>query len=160
MTAHAWVVETTDAGPLGHVDSWLCPMCGASGGPAWPDHVAERLTAKGVGVRWLPFIAGPAKRVSEDCDEARVEIRTYIIDERIAAIRKKWHADTGEHRHYASLLKDAIVWTPEATNLMPVLDLIYKIEMPVLTDNKRLSILDVRKALVDAGFCVTPRHEG
>jgi hypothetical protein len=145
MGAHAWETVTVDGGPFGSCDFWHCPVCGVGGGPT-------------MGKRRDAFIPGPAKKVSEDCEEAQAQIRTYILDERIEALRQKWHADTGEHRHYASLLHDTVKWSPDKTNLMPVLDLIYNIETPVLTDNIRMPLKEVRRSLVGAGFNVTPPH--
>lgn len=143
MSEHAWAIEEVDGGHLGVNDCWHCPVCGVGGGPAF--HPYERRTFK-------PFIPGPAKQVSEDCETAQQEIRAYA-EERIGVLRAKWKAETGEHRHYASLFHDALRWNPKITNIVGVLRLIQRVEDPVSTGHRdRPSLMDCRHALEKAGF--------
>jgi hypothetical protein len=141
MAEHTWIQEDCDGGYLGQYRAWLCTICGACGG-IWKE--PRR-----------PFIPGPAHKVSEDCQEAQIEMRAYA-EERITEMRKKWHADTGEHRHYASLFHDVLRWNLDRTNVLLVIDLIRNIEYPSLTENRRMPLREIHMALVDAGWRTVP----
>jgi hypothetical protein len=142
MSDHTWLQEEFDGGHMGTYESWRCTVCGCLGGLG---RTPKR-----------PFIPGPAREVSEDCQEAQAQVRAWC-EERIEEMRKKWHANTGEHRHYASLFHDMLVWNPERANVLLVIDLIRNIEYPSLTGNRRMPLNEVREAFVEAGWRTVPR---
>lgn len=139
MKPHSWKVEKVDGGALGAIDFWVCPVCGASGGGFIPQGRPRR-----------SFLAGPAKSLSKDCDEARTQIREYL-DEKILKLAQM--GPKGISPHYASLLHDVIVWTPEKTDLTPLVRLVFEIE----SFHGRPSLIDVREKLVDLNFRVVPK---
>lgn len=146
MTAHAWIQEEVDGGPVGIGTFWACSTCGTCGGPVWPRRDEPSRA----------FIPGPAKDVSMDCQEAQREIRTFALEE-IQALRQRWHARTGEHRLYAPLFHAFLFGTPEATNVLPLLRLLRDVEMqqsPHFSKFKgrRMTVKEVREALLEAGF--------
>jgi hypothetical protein len=116
MTEHAWVIENVDGGPMGDCDFWKCPTCGVGGGPVWPK-------MKGKAERWPAFIPGPARKVSEDCEEAQAQIRSYILDDSLPNMQKRWCAPQAE------VIIEAVRAT-EAKNLMAVIHLIFDIVNP------------------------------
>jgi hypothetical protein len=65
MKPHTWELETIDGGPpVGMCDFRICHACGASGGA--------------IGLLMPPFYAdGSGFKVSEDCDEAKVQIEAH-----------------------------------------------------------------------------------
>jgi hypothetical protein len=146
MADHTWFQEYVDAG---QVDGtfWKCSVCGAGGGPClYP----STETAP----RWEPFLAGASTgngvlRVSRACDEALKQIRSYI-DERITALANM--GSKGISPHYASLLHDALVWTPEKTDISSYVDLLWRIGR----FQGRPTLLDVRTRLRETGFRVAP----
>jgi hypothetical protein len=142
MSEHTWIVEYVDGGPVDG-DFWTCSVCGTAGGPCfYPSQETKP--------RWAPFLSGPAMKVSTDCDEARKEIRAYI-DGRIAALAKM--GSKGISPHYASLLRDALVWTPGKTDITDIVPFFWEIE----TFHGRPSVMDVREKLQKAGFNVMPQ---
>jgi hypothetical protein len=148
MSEHSWIREEDDDDePFGPHVSWRCSTCGVGGGPAdLPGRSEPR----------EPFILGPGPRVSRDCEEAQKQIRSYA-EEMIARLRAKWKSDKGEHRHYASLFHDALIWNPQIKNIGVVLDLIRAVEHPGVFHNyKRPSIIDCRRELTTFDFKVVP----
>lgn len=152
MKEHTWTIETINGHHLGDMDVWRCRACGNSGGPdlsdgkrtrpAWYDDIGTHLLSAPRG----PFLPGPAMIVSLDCDEARQQARDYILG-RIARLEKKSISP-----HYASLLKDAVTWSPDNTDWGTILDLSFDIEW----GSQRPKLMAVRQRLMDAGFNVTP----
>jgi hypothetical protein len=146
VSGHTWIQTEDDAGLGGLYHHWDCSVCGACGG-VWDRPIQ-------------PWIGGHDKKLSEDCQEAQAEMRAYA-EEGIARLRAKWNASTEEHRHYASLFHDALRCTPDKTNILHVIDLISKVEQPGryvrLGDKRRMSLHEVHKSLVEAGFEVVPR---
>lgn len=64
MKPHTWETEEIDGGHVGVEDFWICRACGASGGS--------------VNLRMPPFYAdGSGLKVSDDCDEAKVQIEKH-----------------------------------------------------------------------------------
>lgn len=141
MSGHTWLQEDFEAPYVGSYSSWRCTVCGACGG-LWekPQH---------------PFISGPAVQVSEDCQQAQLDMRAHA-EESIERVRAKWKNTKGEHGHYASFFHDILRWNPERLDVIMVIDLIMKVEMPVLTQNRRMSLHDVREAFVEAGWRTVP----
>lgn len=70
MRKHSWIIESVDGGNMGTGQFWICPECGASGGPHWEGLEVPPPTIP-------PFLAGTRLRVSEDCAKARSQIRQY-----------------------------------------------------------------------------------
>jgi hypothetical protein len=116
MTEHAWSTEYVDAGVVDGT-FWKCPTCGVGAGPVW-----ER--AEGLPERWPAFIPGAGRNVSEDCEEAQAQIRSFVLDERIVEMRKRWCAPQAE------IIDKAVRASPEVKNLMPVIELIFEIINP------------------------------
>lgn len=138
MTEHAWVIERFDAGPLGECESWQCPTCGVCGGPVWPKR------GGGHEGRWPAFIPGPARKVSEDCEEAQVQIRSHL-EERIVEMRKRWCAPQAE------AIAEALRSSPEVKNVIAVVGLIFDIVNP-MEKGYCMPVAEVRERLKAAGL--------
>lgn len=137
MKLHVWTKEAVDGGHFGLCTFWRCSVCGASGGPAIGDSPRQC------------FLAGPAKVLPKDCNEARALIRKHI-DKCLLKLGKL--GSKGVSPHYASLLHDMILWTPNATDLTPFVSMIARIE----SFHDRPALLDVRRELQALGFNTVP----
>lgn len=142
---HGWRTHKIDGGPLGIGTFWKCRRCGAGGGPAL---LAEKPVRA--------FIPGPATRLPLDCEAARKEIHEFV-QAQIALLRKKWPARGPKEYWIAGLIHDAIRWTPQATDLTPIVSLTRDILHPI---GKPRGFMDVREELERAGFCVMPQVLG
>ncbi len=154
MAEHPWQqIEIEDEGPMGLGGKfWHCPICGVGGGPAHSESMNQLLIAKGVRIRWRPFIVGHGRHVSEDCEEAQRQMREYA-EEKVAHFRARWQSPRGEHSHYHSLFHDALRWNPTITNIHGLLDLMSDVESPsALCCYKRPSLVDCRFKLEEMGF--------
>jgi len=147
MTTHTWAIEEIDGGPVGVGDFWHCTTCGVSGGPA-NMFAGERLQRYLMKVedtdeegRWHPFIAGPAHKVSWDCETAQAEIKAYLLNEHIPGM-PKWC------RPQCELIAEA-VRTTKQTNLLPIVELLYQLDR---NDPSRRKLKQVRWRLIDLGF--------
>jgi hypothetical protein len=138
-TLHNWTKEKHDGGVLGSFTFWRCPVCGASGG-GFIEGRPRRC-----------FLAGPVIALPKDCDAARVTIREYLDDK---ILKLSQMGPKGISPHYASLLHDMIVWTPEATDLTPFVAMVARIER----SHDRPDLMDVREELQQAGFLAVPRE--
>jgi hypothetical protein len=137
---HKWVVETVDGGPVGDCDCWHCPECGVSGGPIFFSKDKPP---------WKPFLAGEGSslKLSDDCDESAKIIREHTL-KRIGNLPKE-RPDISPH--YASLVRDAIKWTPEKKNVTAAYKLYWAVQFEPLP-----GIMEVSKMLEEAGFNVSP----
>lgn len=147
MNPHAWRIESVDCGHLGVNDFWTCDVCGAAGGIALPGDGSPRHAG------FIPSHEGgvPPINVSEDCTEALAFIRGRA-EERVRVLSKM--GDKGISPHYASLLRDAMAWTPEITNVMPILGLVGRI----VEFQGRPAFMEVRTELQNLGFRLVPRE--
>lgn len=71
MLPHDWIVEEVDCGNLGVEDFWKCRRCGAWGGgafPPWNRSIPRPFINERIG--------GPLD-LSDDCEEAAVQIKNY-----------------------------------------------------------------------------------
>jgi hypothetical protein len=135
MAPHPWVTEEIDGGPIGIGLFWICPVCGASGGPVFP------------GLNpWPPFIAGLGLQVSADCEEAQAEIRIYT-EKKIEALQSKWQV--GECQFYVDVFLNAFQMSSEKKNLVPLLTLLTKVDT---SSRHRMPLKAVKKSLVGSGF--------
>jgi len=141
MTDHTWSIETIDGGHIGSCDCWVCSMCGASAGPVWPGQKEPT---------WDPFLAGEGagRKLPEDCDEAARVIREVTIQK----FRKLPKERPDISPHYASLIRDAVAWTPDKKNVT----FAYGLKLKILYGQPRPSLIDVRKMLETAGFNTMP----
>lgn len=150
MAEHAWIIENVDGGPVGDCDFWTCSTCGVGGGPVLPQRSSKTFFGEErSNGRWPAFFPGSGLKVSEDCEEAQAQIRSYLLDKRIAPMRKKWC------KPHAEILAKVVQEAPEGKSLMPILNIILRIEMPVLSKKGRghcMSLAELREALTKAGF--------
>lgn len=150
MTPHDWTIEEVDGGHVGTGDFFKCQVCGGAGGPVltWPPPRTPT---------WAPFLAGTGLSLSDDCLEARSQIRTQI---RQQCRKLRVQAGQSPERHHWSLIYDAIGWTPEINDVTPVRDLMGLIQYHHAYGKEQPSFQEVRKTLQDLGYCLMPEELG
>jgi len=148
---HTWTVEASESREWMY--SMACAGCGATGYPLddggrygryflidpqlTNDHTPHKLS------------------LVLDCDESARIIRRYTI-ECLRDFEEK-HRDT-TIRHFGSLIRDAITWTPEKTNIRVAYDLLHKIVIMASTSTERPLLREddeyksVLRVLRSAGF--------